>query len=491
MSDPEELVSVGPASGAVSEVAKLPRLSEEQSHQLVELVWRFFCSLRLTLANLLLLFLAMIAGTFVNPANDSLTNIERAFAGRTTLLGAYRWFELYDLFHSWWFTLLLTSLALNLIACSFERLPRIYYLVRYPERRLDLVTGLRCKLPATASPLQPEVIAAQLRARGYQAVVSGNDIFAEKGRYARFGVWVVHVSLLLILGGGIIGRLTAFEGVAEVPQAGGTVDSFIEKRPDGSAFKHKLGFLVRCDDFRLKEFEPGRPKAFESDLSVLEERPDGTPGRELKRETISVNHPLKWAGLTFYQASYRQLDEGMKAKVKLLDKVARTGRELLVGAGDKIGAAEGLTYQLTDYQEDFASLGPAVQVLRTEDGKAGGTNSFWVFSRAPDFDRDNRDDRFAFQFDRLAPFFATGLQIARDPSTPVVYTGCFMLFLGIGIAFYTSHKRIWAKVQDGRVALGGAAHRNAESFSQEFDDLCAGLGLPLPQRKVADLAAAA
>lgn len=480
MSVPEGLVAVGPQSGAVSEVAKLPQLTEEQSHQLVELVWRFFCSLRLTLANLLGLFLAMIAGTFVNPANDSLTNIEKAFAGRTTLLGAYRWFELYDLFHSWWFTLMLTSLALNLIACSFERLPRIYYLVRYPERRLDHVAGLRYKVSASASLLQPEAIAARLRERRYLAQVSGSDVFAEKGRYARFGVWVVHVSLLLILGGGIIGRLTAFEGVAEVPQAGGTADSFIEKRPDGSVFKHKLGFLVRCDDFRLKEFEPGRPKAFESDLTVLEEQPDGTPGRELKRETISVNHPLKWAGLTFYQASYRQLDEGMKAKVKLLDKTAKTERALLVGAGEKIDAAEGITYQLVDHQEDFASLGPAVQVLRTEDGK---DSSFWVFSKSPDFDRDNRDDRFAFQFERLSPFFATGLQIARDPSTPVVYTGCFLLFAGIAIAFYTSHKRIWAKVQDGRVALGGAAHRNAEAFSQEFDDLCAALGLPLQQRK--------
>ena len=488
MSVPEELVSVGPPSGAVSEVARLPQLSEEQSHQLVELVWRFFCSLRLTLANLLSLFLAMIAGTFVNPSNDSLTNIERAFAGRTTLLASYRWFELYDLFHSWWFTLMLTSLALNLIACSFERLPRIYYLVRYPERRLDHVTGLRFRLPATASRLEPEAIAAQLEKRGYRAAVAGGDVFAEKGRYARFGVWVVHVSLLLILGGGIIGRLTAFEGVAEVPQAGGTTDGFVEKRPDGSVFKHRLGFIVRCDDFRLKEFEPGRPKAFESDLTVLEENPDGTPGRELKHETISVNHPLKWAGLTFYQASYRQLDEGMKAKVKLFDKVAHTGRELMVGAGEKIAAADGLTYQLVDHQEDFASLGPAVQVVRTEEGKPDGTSTFWVFAKAPDFDRDNRDDRFAFQFERLAPFFATGLQIARDPSTPVVYTGCFLLFLGIGIAFYTSHKRIWARVQDGRVALGGAAHRNAEAFSQEFDDFCAGLSLPVQQRKRTDLA---
>src|SRR5438270_2985536 len=158
----EELVPAGPAGSAVSEVAQLPPPTEEESHHLIEKVWRFFCSLRLTLANLLLLFLAMIAGTFVNPQNDSLTNIERAFANRPLVLWSYRWFELYDLFHSWWFTLLLVSLALNLIACSVERLPRIWYMVRYPETRLDHVAGLRFRSTPVPSALPAEVVAEQL-----------------------------------------------------------------------------------------------------------------------------------------------------------------------------------------------------------------------------------------------------------------------------------------------------------------------------------------
>jgi cytochrome c biogenesis protein len=101
-----------------------------------------------------------------------------------------------------------------------------------------------------------------------------------------------------------------------------------------------------------------------------------------------------------------------------------------------------------------------------------------VFARRPGFDRENREDRFAFRFDRLTPFYATGLQIARDPSTPVVYAGCFLLFCGIGIAFYTSHKRVWVQLREGRIALGGAAHRNAESFGREFAELCEALGVP-------------
>jgi len=494
----EVLVQAGPLPEAVSEVAQLP---PEESHAVVEQVFRFFCSLRLTLVNLLLLFLAMIAGTFVNPQNDSLLNIERAFAHKPLVLWSYRWFELYDLFHSWWFTLLLASLALNLIACSIERLPRIWYLVRYPETRLDHVVGLRFRAAPVATTLSAEAIAEKLRALNYRVRPAEGGLFAEKGRYARFGVWVVHLSLLLILGGGIVGRLTAFEGVANVPQGGGQADAFLERRPDGTQFRHKLvdrdgrPFLVQCDDFRLKEFEPGRPKAFESDLRPFRKRPDGSAGEELARETITVNHPLRYAGLTFYQASYQQLDEGMRARVKMLDKATGAEVERLAAPGEPIEAADGLSYELVNYQDDYpGGLGPAVQVVRIEeppgsrpapgpDGRVRPSrqakiSTFWVFARQPLFDRDNRDDRFAFRFDRLTPFYATGLQIARDPSTPVVYTGCFLLFFGIGIAFYTSHKRVWAQLRDGKLALGGAAHRNAEAFGREFDELCAALGVP-------------
>ncbi|MFL5456055.1 MAG: cytochrome c biogenesis protein ResB, partial [Myxococcales bacterium] len=337
---------------------------------------------------------------------------------------------------------------------------------------------------------------------------SGADIFAEKGRYSRFGVWVVHLSLLLILGGGIFGRLTAFEGTVNVPQGGGQADAFVERTPDGSQFRHKLvdeqgaGFLVQCDDFRLKEFQPGRPKAFESDLRLFKKRPDGSPGLELARKTIRVNEPLRYAGLTFYQASYQQLERTPRARITVVDKSSGTQQPFLVGPNQPIEAAEGLSYQVVDYQEDFSGLGPAVQVVRIEepagtprsqDGKptpSAKVTSFWVFNKKPDFDRDNRPDRFAFKFDRITPFYATGLQIARDPSTPIVYLGCFALFAGIGIAFYTAHKRVWAHVANGKISVGGAAHRNLEGYSREFEELCDALGVPRPAaRKNAQAAA--
>jgi cytochrome c biogenesis protein len=437
---------------------------------MIDRVFRAFCSLKLTLANLLALFLAMVAGTFVNPGMSSLAEIEQALQGRPLALWSYQAFELYDLFHSWWFTLLLLSLALNLIACSIERLPRIYLAVKYPERRLDRTKGLRLHASGTSCA----DVAGELRKRGYtvsaQEREGGTDVFAERGRASRFGVWVVHISLLVVLSGGIVGRLTAFEGTASVPQNGGEVQSFNLRTPDGSTPRKRLGFTLRCTDFRLKQFESGAPKAYESDLVVLDAQ-----GNEVKRATINVNHPLQYGGVTIFQSSYQALEEGSRARLRFVDNASGSAKELLLAPGEKV-EADGLTYSVTDYREDFAGMGEAVQVLREEEGKR--PSRFWVFRKAPDgFDARNRPDRFALSFAGTAQLYATGLQIARDPSTPIVYAGCFLLFLGCGIAFYTSHKRVWARITPACVQLGAAAHRNAEAFRTEFESICASIGL--------------
>jgi cytochrome c biogenesis protein len=438
---------------------------------MVERIFRLFSSLKLTLANLFAILLAMAAGTLVNPGNAPLAEIEKAFASRPFALWSYRWFELYDLFHSWWFTLLLLSLALNLIARSLEKLPEIHLQSKYPEKRLDRTRGLR--LRASGAPASD--LASELRRRGYAVEVSaregGSDVFAERGRNSRYGVWVVHLSLLVILAGGIAGRLTAFEGTALVPQNGGEVQSFTLRTPDGFALRKRLGFTLRCTDFRLNQFERGAPKTYESDLVVLDDQ-----DRELKRATIDVNHPLQFGGLTILQSSYQPLEEGARARLRIVDNASGTGREVLLAAADKIEAAQGLTYSVVDYRQDLAGQGEAVQVLREEEGRRPAR--FWAFTKAPEgFDARNRPDRFAVSFRGTAPLYATGLQIARDPSTPVVYLGCFLLFVGCGILFHTVHKRVWARVTRAGVELGGASQRNADAFRLEFESICSAVGL--------------
>lgn len=62
-----------------------------------------------------------------------------------------------------------------------------------------------------------------------------------------------------------------------------------------------LGFTVKLNRFRLGYY-PGseRPRSFESHVSIV----DATTGREQSR-VISMNHPTKYGGYSFFQSRYR------------------------------------------------------------------------------------------------------------------------------------------------------------------------------------------
>ncbi len=81
-----------------------------------------------------------------------------------------------------------------------------------------------------------------------------------------------------------------------------------------------------------------------------------------------------------------------------------------------------------------------------------------------------------FSFHGLAPWMFTGLQVARDPGVNIVWLGCALMILGIVMAFFLSHRRVWLRLSkgaDGRmeVVLAGAANRNRLAFDKAFEKI--------------------
>ncbi|MGD8336009.1 MAG: cytochrome c biogenesis protein ResB, partial [Desulfobacterales bacterium] len=82
-------------------------------------LWRLFASVKLTVTLLMTLAATSIIGTLI-PQNESPENYRRAFGEFY-----YRLFEIlgiFDMYHSWWFQLLLVLLTVNIIVCSLNRL---------------------------------------------------------------------------------------------------------------------------------------------------------------------------------------------------------------------------------------------------------------------------------------------------------------------------------------------------------------------------------
>jgi len=77
--------------------------------------------------------------------------------------------------------------------------------------------------------------------------------------------------------------------------------------------------------------------------------------------------------------------------------------------------------------------------------------------------------------------------VGRVPGIQVVFSGFALMFVGMYMAFFMSHRRYWARLKKTdkgvEVMVAGAARRHQYAFEEEFDALLARLeGLPGVQR---------
>ncbi len=92
-------------------------------------VWDFFCSLKLTIVTLILLASTSVIGTVIQQ-NLSPREYLRVYSETTFRILSD--LDFFDMYHSWWFLSLLALFAVNLIACSIKRFPRVWKTVKNP-----------------------------------------------------------------------------------------------------------------------------------------------------------------------------------------------------------------------------------------------------------------------------------------------------------------------------------------------------------------------
>lgn len=436
--------------------------------------WALFCSLKLTLVVLILLLFSLFVGMFWDQTKTldmHLASLEPGSVWETVFVSL----ELYDVFHSWWFSVLVLLLALNLIACSVERLPRIWIEIRNPERHLT--AALYARLPHKQAVLLPSLEQCQKwvqKAWGVQLKqhADGNwYVFYEKHPYARCGVYVIHTALLLMMFGSIVATNWGVDGLMMIEE--GEKSRIVRARgPGGMPYFYDLGFDVRCRDFRFKSFVDGSPLAFESDL-VIEDPRAGT--QRIPAQTVRVNQPLHYNGYTFYQSSYQMLEGQEIVHLGLAwhgesPKSYRT----LMGSAVRLGPQTVVTPLLA--VEDYGGLGPALKVEEIHKGKS---NTFFVFRSYPDFDFKVRRGPVDVFYRGMDGRYATGISVGYVPGISAVFFGFVLMVIGLWMAFAMSHRLYYARAakrEDGyEFWVAGISKRHRHAFLEEFNELASNL----------------
>jgi cytochrome c biogenesis protein len=447
---------------------------DKRSKSTMDKVWDFFISLKLAITVLILLAIASIFGTIIEQ-NAPMEKYHQVYTDASVrIMDAL---SLFDMYHSWWFLLLLMLFTVNLSCCTIDRLPRAVKIVRNPKLTLDegLEKSLgqvdRWKKKGSLDAWAEKYADAMGKAIGKPRVTKNSEtvhLYAETGVVSRFGVYVTHASIVIIFIGAIVGNVFGYKGYVNIPE-GETVRQVPTR---GGTRPVDLDFAVRCNKFSLtfytdKSGNPTQqPKEYASDLSIFDN------GREVLRKKIVVNDPLQYKGVWFYQSSYGQMGSAT-AQVMVLDPKGAPVSNLSLAAGRKVDVPGYGFITGIDYQPDYQGLGPALLVTLEKPGKQPA--QAWLPAGRPDFDR-RRNDQYAFAFGGLNQAFFTGLQVAKDPGVNIVWVGCTLMVIGIIIAFFMSHQRLWIRLtpaSDGRVdvVLAGSANRNRLAFEKKFEKI--------------------
>jgi len=397
---------------------------------------------------------------------------------------------LFDVFHAWWFILLLGLLGANITLASLERFPQVWRLFARPHMMADewFVRQLPYQkeiLLGFHAPAEALSIASQkLRDLGYTPklkTLERGTLYVEKHRIARLAPYVVHASLLIIFAGAIIDGLWGFKGFVSLTP-GARTQSVEPMTAPGA--ERRLDFTLRCDGVGMEKYPDGSPKQYWSQLAVEEN------GREVARKTIFVNDPLTYKGVRFFQASYAS--SGTPHELVFEANWAEPGESkhlaqrftLQPGKPARLEDS-GALVELAEFIPDFVLQGnqissrsdeprnPAIQLAVTLPGaKQAGV---WIFPKAPEMAPPN-ESGINFQLRGLEMEYRTGLQVAREPGQNLIWGGCLLLTGGLMMALYMSHVRIWGVVgrdHKGRPALllGGQPSKYRESFERRFNEL--------------------
>ncbi len=444
----------------------------------------FFSSVRLTIALCILLALVSLLGTLIPQNLDP-----REYTGMYgEVLGPLvSKIGVSDIYHAPGFILLLCLLAVNLTACTAKRFPSVWRSLR---RDLSLPSDPTFgkwrhreafTLELQGKSVEESIAGAVTRALGKparQAVLdSGTRILLfEKNRLSRIGPYLAHVSILLILAGGLIGAWFGFKGAMALPE-GGQEDSLWLR---GGHEQIPLGFQIRCNRFLIDFYESGAPREYRSEVSIL-----NAQGEVIRDADIRVNHPLTVNGITFYQSSYGNLSTvflGVRdregGEPVQVETEIRSPFPLPGETGDRAWVLDfrenmkipAQMVKVTKFPAE--DLGPAVQVgIFSKENGFG--EPFWVLRDFPEMEKA-REGEYLFTFEKFQSTPYTGLQVAHDPGTPLVWTGCILLIVGFFMAFMLDHEVLGVSMerQEGSrvvVCLAGRAVRHPVAYAGKFE----------------------
>jgi len=444
----------------------------------------FLGSLRLAIVLLVLLTLAAVVGGILpqRPTTPNAMEIYRSY-------GVF-WYRLItrlaldDIFHSGWFFALVALFAVNLVLCTTRRVRRSFHRSFHEV----LASPRYLALPSDGGDvLQLESLCSRestirsvrqaLRKIGYRRIdvvhSPNNDtqIIGRRQRWGRLAPDLVHLGILIILIGGLLGALRQEGSFIINEWEKGTRFLPCSSTEGGPCVPDS--FAVQVDDFGVETYEDTpRVKDYWAEVSIW------TDNRLDRRGRISVNRPLTVRGIGFYAWRYGDDVQGARLRIHVYDRernVVISETELGVGETVPIPGTQ-LWLTAIRFFRTFAldEQGTAVDLGNV----SGGHSAVLLQVAGNDEARDDvvyRDLALPFVPDVAVaaptpyvfvladvwiPSFIE-VHFARNPGYSAVWWGFVLLMVGLAGSFYFVPSSVRVSIREEGVTVWLEGRREA------------------------------
>ncbi len=289
-----------------------------------------------------------------------------------------------------------------------------------------------------------EKIKLNLKKQGWNVKETDGRIAARQGVIGRLGPILIHLGMILLMIGATYGSLN-----------GKTIEKFLApgRSIDLLNNNEEKGLTIELQKFQIERDPQGRAEQYKSIVNVIE------PNGNNQSKEISVNYPLRYKGLTLYQADWSlaaitlQIDNSPKLQIPI---------EAISELGEQVWGT------VIPTNKDGKN-----QILLTVDSELGPVNVYdndGTLLTKLSINKEEKVKGALINIINIIP--SSGLLLKHDPGVPLVYLSFAIILIG-GSLSIISTKKIWVLHENEKsmIYIGGLSNRNLSGLSKELPNL--------------------
>ncbi|MBR3120743.1 cytochrome c biogenesis protein ResB [Oceanobacillus profundus] len=475
------------------------RRSQTYNKSIIDKIWSFFSSVKVGVWLIVIALVASMVGTIFPqeiyiPADAVSRDPAIFYEDRYGILGLiYYQLGFHNLYSSWWYMVLIALIGISLVICSLDRFVPLYKALKRQKAKRHETFLNRQRLYSESEQVTPddiETVKENLKKQRYKITDENGHILAEKGRFSRWGPYVNHIGLIIILIAAILRTTPLMHTEEYVWVREG--QQIVLPGTNGEYYIENKEFIMEVHDENDERFaqaiqqEGVVPSNFQTDIVIYQETNASVPGAEpelepILEESIQMNKPAKFDRYTLYQSGY-QVNEftNMTFKVHETDDPEESSLGSftidLTNPDSIYELDSGFRVQVDQYYPDYI-LDNGIPTSETNFPR----NPAFVLSvYPPESDTPEisfigigknidatGENEYKVGIEDFELHDVSGLTLRVDFTLPFFILGAAIFMIGVIQGMYWQHRRIWIHPKENGILL--AAHTNKNWFGIKKD----------------------